>query len=391
MSLPAATSETMPARDFRVADYLLAAAPQVPLELVSASAQQDINALAASLPGAITSFCGYECELGVDEAAADFLLCSTREEGHVAVLAGARADLDLPAALRAHPGWQGVSGFCQAWLEPHSPLDPGLMNIWLEFDVTRDTQAVTRPSLFFGTHVPAPDAPVSTQGALLEAALRLLDPAAVEGARGLALQRCLAALPLGSHIFQIGVMWSRASAATRLCVRGINAAQLGATLAALAWPGPRAPLEALLAQLAALTVRLDIDIDVGADGVADKLGIECYFGTDLDTSERLRRMNDYLLDAGLCTAPKAAALLRYGGLSHQDAPAQSWPVHLSALAAQQGDDVASCMLRWVHHIKIVCQAGHAVQAKAYLALEHHLFDRQHLKAVIAATRAPRRT
>ena len=59
----------------------------------------------------------------------------------------------------------------------------------------------------------------------------------------------------------------------------------------------------------------------------------------------------------------------------------------SALAAQQGDDVASCMLRWVHHIKIVCQAGHAVQAKAYLALEHHLFDRQHLKAVIAATRA----
>ena len=83
MSLPAATSETMPARDFRVADYLLAAAPQVPLELVSASAQQDINALAASLPGAITSFCGYECELGLDEAATLAALFA----GHVEPLA----------------------------------------------------------------------------------------------------------------------------------------------------------------------------------------------------------------------------------------------------------------------------------------------------------------
>lgn len=383
MAAFAAQHETPGLRDFRVADYVEAIAPQIPTTLIALAAQHDITRLAAQLPGAITSFFGFECPLGSATATADFLLCSTREEAHARVLAGAHCGVDLPAELLTFPAWQRIRAFCQAWERSTSPLRDTIMNTWLEFDIASARQAIDSPSLFFGTHPPAPSEGRGARLALIRRALAELEPEAVHGARDTALQHCIESLPGDAYAFQVGAMWSRATGAVRICLRGIAPAAIAEVLERLGWPGSRTEVTALISTLAQLALRLDIDIDLGAS-VGPKLGIECYFGTDPQTTGRLRRMSDYLVAEGLCTAAKADALLRYSGLTHQDVSTTPWPPYLRALASAAGPEVASCLLRWVHHIKVVHEAGRPMAAKAYLAVEHHLFERRRLHAALNA-------
>jgi len=383
MAALAAQHETPGLRDFRVADYVRAITPQIPTTLISVAAQHEIIRVAAQLPGAITSFFGFECPLGNASADADFLLCSTREEAHSRILAGAHPGIDLPAELLTLPAWQRIRAFCQAWERADSPLHGSIMNTWLEFDIASATQTIQNPSLFFGTQPPVPGEGADARLALIREALVELEPEAIRGVRDSVLQRCIESLPAGSYAFQIGAMWSRATGAIRVCVRSIAPNAVVSLLETLDWPGSLPAVTALVSTLAPLALRLDVDIDLGAS-IGPKLGIECYFGTDAETAARLRRASDYLVADGLCTPEKADALLRYSGLTHQDAPTAAWPLYLRSLATDAGPGVASCLLRWIHHIKVVHEPGRPTGAKAYLAVEHHLLDRRRLHAALHA-------
>lgn len=369
---------------FSVGDTLRAAAPALPAALVNAAAQSHILALADDLPGTLTTFCGYECRLGSPEANADFLFCSTRPEGHARVLAGLDETDELPATLLALPAWQQVRAFARSWLHADSPLDGQIVNTWLEFDVDAADGAGRAPSVFFGTPELPSGTPAITQLPLVRAGLALLAPAAVADERDAALTRFFAALPDGARVFQVGVMLARPAAVVRLCVRGVPRGDLIDLLHALAWPGATTAVAELLGGVARSAERIDVDVDLGT-AVGAKLGLECYFGSDLATGARLRAMLGALVEAGLCTADKADALVAYSGLDSQDRAA-NWPMHLRALAAEAGADITSCLLRWVHHVKLVLEAGQPTSAKAYLALEHHLLAREHLRAAIAAAR-----
>lgn len=380
------TSRARGLYDFSVADYLRPLAGDLPESLVAPPARAAILDLAAQLPGAMTSFCGFECPLGSVDARADFLLCSTREEGHASVLAGTHGEIGLAPALRAQPSWQRVATFCRAWLAEDGLLAGKLMNTWLEFDVASDADALAAPSMFFGTHPPAPGADPREQLAVLRAALAVLDPAAVHGHRARALEALLGALPRGCHVFQVGAMWSRGQAATRLCLRGIERADLLTLLDALEWPGRREDVATLLDTVGAHASRVDVDLDLG-DEVGPKLGLECYFGTDTGNAGRLHALTAALVRHGACTPAKAAALDAYQGLTLQDAARDDWPPHLAALAVAGGPGLSSALCRWVHHIKLVHEPGQALAAKAYLAVEHHLLVRRQLRAHIDAMRA----
>ncbi|MEQ8661028.1 MAG: hypothetical protein RLW62_09445, partial [Gammaproteobacteria bacterium] len=373
MAAPALAADLPGLRDFTVADYLRIVAPGVPPALIERPALDAIVALAARLPGTLTSFCGFECPLGTATARADFLLCATREEGHAAVLAGRRADSALAPALLAAPAWQRARDFCAAWLDDDHLLRAQLMNTWLEFDVTSHAQALTAPSLFYGTHPPGADGHRADAVAVQRAALGVLAPAALEGARGRALEQFFAALPPGCHVFQVGVMWARETPALRLCLRHISAADLLTLLTRLAWPGPLDELAALLAVLAPAAARIDVGVDLDTD-LGAKLGLECYPGTDAAAGARLAALTARLVAHGACTADKAAALATYQGLS-LPATTTDWPACLSALAARQGRGLTSALCRWVHHLKVVLEPGQPLTAKAYLAVEHHLLAR----------------
>lgn len=373
-------------RYFRVADYLRAVAADLPSSLVDAVALSEIVELADHLPGTLTSFFGFECPLGETAARADFLLCSTRVEGHARVLAGTHAER-LPASLRQHDAWRRVAGFCQVWEDPSSPLHEGILNTWLEFDVATRPDALRVPSMFFGTPVPAADAPSLAQFDVVRTALALLAPEAVVAARGEALARVFAGLPPGCHVFQIGIMWARPTSMIRICLRGVPARQVHATLTALGWPGESAAAVAdLITSLADVVVRFDLDLDLGVS-LGPRVGIECYLGTDPDRLSRLARMGDYLVARSLCSVEKAASLVRYCGLTAQDARPAGWPPFLTAQAKSAGPDAMSGLARWIHHIKIAYEPGRPLAAKAYLAVEHHLFDRRQLRTMIDTVRA----
>ncbi|MEQ8494270.1 MAG: hypothetical protein RLW42_08640 [Gammaproteobacteria bacterium] len=370
---------------FNVADYLRLVAPALPNALVDASSRTTIEALAERLPGALTSFCGFECPLDTAAARADFLLCSTREEGHVAVLAGRHGEARLEPALLATPSWQRVGAFCSAWLDDRDVLAEHLMNTWLEFDVASRADALAHPSLFYGTHAPPAHVSAADQLAVHRAALALLAPEAVAGARGHALDAFFDALPAGSHVFQDGVMWARETGALRLCLRHLSPADLLSLLARCDWPGRLDDAAALLDELAPTAARIDADVDLGTT-LGPKLGLECYTGTDAAAGARLDALAALLVDHGACTPAKAAALHAYQGLRLADADPCDWPRELSEFAAARGRGMTSALLRWVHHVKVVLEPGQAVTAKAYLAIEHHVLARAALRATIDAMR-----
>ena len=369
-----------------LADYVQLAAAHLPDALVSPQSLNDIATLAAPLPGAISSFFGFECPLSTPTGEADFLVCCTRAEGHSRVLAGGDPDTQLPAALRAAPAWQRVEGFCRQWETPDSALAEGILNLWLEFDITSTAQALSLPSVFFGTQAPAPGAPAVDQLPLLRRALEVLAAGQRPAVTDAALTQFFAALPAGAHVFQVGAMWSRPGAGLRLCLRGIDRRQMVDTLLRLGWPGDPAPLQALLDELSAFAGHFDLNVDLG-ESLGPKVGIECYFPTDGGQQDGLQRAGDYLVNKGLCTPEKAQGLVRYCGFSLQGNHAGVWPAELSALASAAGGGALSSFHRFVHHLKIVYQAGLGLSAKAYLGMEHQLLDRQAVRQLIAAAKA----
>lgn len=352
---------------------LLTVANQRPDALISESAWVRMTRLAAGLPGGCSSFFGFECPLGTDAEHVDFLFCSTREEGHTRVLAAA-----APGATDL--AWQAVRALCAAWNAADAEL-AGLHNLWLEFDVGSRPQAhaVERPSLFFGLQ------PRSAGPALASRALGLVEPAALTGARAALLTRLFEALPDSAHVFQIGVMLARDAPAIRVCVRQIDVNGVAGLLTRLGWTGDHAALLDLLASLALRAERVDLDLDLG-DEIGPRIGLECYPGSDDAVAARLSALTDWLVARELCSTQQAAALVRYQGLTHPRAVSTPWPASWLAVARARGDEYESCVCRWVHHVKLVFEAGAPRAAKAYLAVEHVPLDRRQLARAIDARR-----
>lgn len=352
---------------------LLTVASQRPDALISEAAWARIARLAAGLPGGSSSFFGFECPLGADAERVDFLFCSTRDEGHTQVLAAT-------APRAADPAWQAVRALCKAWNGPDAELD-GLHNLWLEFDVGSQpqTHAVERPSLFFGLQ------PRSAGPALASRALGVVEPAALAGARAALLRRLFDALPDSAYVFQIGVMLARDAPAIRVCVRQIDVEGVARLLTRLGWAGDRTALGDLIASLALRAERVDLDLDLG-DEVGPRIGLECYPGSDDAVAARLSALTDWLLARELCSTQQAAALVRYQGLTHPRAVSTPWPASWLTVARARGDAYESCVCRWVHHVKLVFEAGAPRAAKAYLAAEHVPLDRRQLARAIDARR-----
>jgi hypothetical protein len=382
-----------------VADYIeAAAAPYVSPDLISRDALAEIGRVANLLPGAVTDFFGFECPLGVPAPTADFLVCSRASQGGREVLTDQRPGRSLPAKFTQHPVWQQVFAFSREWNDPTSPLFEAVHNIWLEFDMDGEPASIPVPSLFLGSNLLARREPERRAPArslkrmpehcawLTDQALPLLLGRPLDRSICRQVASCVNLLPAGARIFQVGLMLSRATAVTRLCVRGLASAQIPEYLEAIGWEGAREEVEAIVDKLVPLVERIDLDIDVG-DHVMPKIGLECYPAQDLT---KLGAFMNYLISGGLCVEPKADALMRWAGLAHERVTPQMWPRELLALSSFLGGRVESAFFRWLHHVKVVHVPDHAPAAKAYLAVHHQWIAPGDLKQMLnRATREPR--
>jgi hypothetical protein len=377
-----------------LADYIeAAAAPYVSPDLVSRDALAEIGRVANLLPGAVTDFFGFECPLGILAPTADFLVCSRASQGGREVLTDRRPGRSLPANFNQHPVWQQVFAFSREWNDPTSALFEAVHNIWMEFDMDGKPTSIPVPSLFLGSNLLEPRATARRLKRmpehcawLTDQALPLLLGRPLDRSICRQVARCVNVLPAGARIFQVGLMLSRATAVTRLCVRGLASAQIPEYLKAIGWEGARGEVEAIADKLAPLVERIDLDIDVG-DRVMPKIGLECYPAQDLT---KLLAFMNYLMSGGLCVEPKADGLMRWAGLAHERVTPQIWPRELLALSSFLGGRVESAFFRWLHHVKVVHVPGHPPAAKAYLAVHHQWIAPSDLKQMLSrATSEPR--
>jgi hypothetical protein len=236
----------------------------------------------------------------------------------------------------------------------------------LEFDLADAAPLLPVPSVFFG---PQPLQAHTPHAWVTDTAIPLLRGAPLPAAIGRRLTHCVAALPGEAYVFQIGLMLARQVDAVRVCVRNLPAVHLEGYLHRIGWDGAAAGLAPLVATLARLVDRLDLDLDVG-DTVLPKLGLECYIQAGPEGCDKLTHFLEYLTAQAWCCATKCDALLDYAGYVQERADPARWPRHLWHASQLLGPGMVSLFLRYVHHIKVVYHPDGHGDAKAYLAVSH---------------------
>ncbi len=329
--------------------------------------------VARTLPGSLTRFFGFECRLAEGDSDADLLVCVSPYGRERELLATRGAAIGFPEDTWAEPGWEEVCAFAQAWRSEGSCLHRRVLNMWLEFDTEPGSHASPVPSAFFGS------VPLGAGGAtggrcqewIAEVAVPMLTGRPLKKAVGQTLQRCLKALPMCAHIFQTGVMLARNTEAVRVCISGLQPAQVPAYLKTIGWQGRLEEVRSVVETLAQAVDRVDLDLDLG-DGVSPAIGLECSYEPKCSPAENPRwsLLLEALQRLGVCAPSKAEALARFSGLQDEQSDEQCWPDQLLNASAFMEARYLSTLKRGVHHVKVTVEPGSVLRAKAYLSVKH---------------------
>lgn len=322
--------------------------PYLPADLISAGALAGLRNLLGQLPADLSRSLLLEHRLKADEPQVDvsILIDPTLDQGRE-LLAGA-----LSPTQRDHWAWRRVQDFCAAWRDPASPLASALESCWLEFDVPipADLHAAVPESFVPSPFFRLKDASGEQAAAAIEAGLALLKPEVGSWAQ---VGRCLTALPADGKVRWAGVMLSRAEHRVRLCL-DLPPSAIKSYLLGLGWVGNEDQLDLLVTGFTKLTDLMVLAIELTADGILPAIGFECRykFNRQPEIEPRWRWLTETLVKAQLCTAEKAAALLRWNGLHYRESA--HWPL-------------PQVLVRNQSHIKLQFDPGVAVTAKAYLS------------------------
>jgi hypothetical protein len=362
-------------------EYLRPVAASVPPALISPSAFSDIDSVARVLPATLAyNTFGFECRLGEKAPRADFLVLAGASCGRSS-LASLDPTSTLPARLMTDPIWRRVADFAVRWADPSFPLYRAVDNVWLEFDVDGAPPVIPIPSVFFA---PQPSGQEGARGvayepnldgyiSTIETVIQFLSGNELPPRKLEMLSDCFRALSSVEHVFQVGLMLSRGAEAVRLCINNLRSVEgIVEYLAGVGWPCCGADVLGVLEPIGSLVDYVCLDIDVG-ETVHRKIGLECYFDGNKQpkTEPRWGVFLDSLVQDGLCTADKRAALLAYPGYVAENAEGIPWPRALRRASHLLGGRSLSTFIRTLHHVKIVYQPGEGLEAKAYLAVKHH--------------------
>lgn len=350
--------------------------PTISPHLIAPECWHQIESIAAVLPSAITSFFGFECRMGKEEAHADFLICAKAKQLGRKVLADDEYPVTLPQYLYDSPVWQQINNFSQQWNNPDSPLYQGVNNIWLEFDIDESLANIPVPSCFFG---PQPIYSYSDARWTIDRALKLLQNKAVPQATAAQILNCFELLPENAYVFQIGVMLARKSDLARICIRNISPEATLEYLTALNWSGSIDGLKQTLEELSTYADRIDLDIDVG-ESVLPKIGLECYLEKQPKFNHKWELFLDYLVESGFCTEQKRASLLDYTGYMLGQ-PKTELPDNDSEEAFSLADfGYQRIFFKGLHHVKLTYQEAEAQEAKAYLYVDRQLITSEFVES-----------
>jgi hypothetical protein len=321
-------------------DELLALVePACPRALVSEEALARAGAVARAAPDALSTLY-FECRLGAEDTRVDFLMCVRADDG------GREALLAQSRDRRGGPLWEGVFAFGEEWIHPDSPLCAGVPSLWLEFDIDAPPSEELRPFAMVcvqpsflrePVHQWAWDAEArGNTWRLAQRALELLGRGPMRPAVSRTVLGCFEHLPPEAHMTYVGPLAARRSEAVRL-VLTLRREHLEEYLARIGWPGAFSPLRELMWDRLGFPDRVELHMDVG-ETVLPTISFGIHFPERLE-ADGLRHQLAPVVEQGLCTEDKGAALLRWPGRERVTLRGHQWPSYV-----ERGLDI-----KLVHH------------------------------------------
>lgn len=362
---------------YSIADLVAPIRSKIVDRLVSEENMVALEQLLHALPGGTSSFFGFECDLRTP-CKLDFLFCATQKEKHSSVLAGS-STVSLPMEWFDDECWKKVRQFAQAWDDENSPIFNQLENVWLEFD-TSSGDPPHSPNIFFGISEEFWSSKAS-MGGLIGDCLDIIDPSILTESVLDNLVSVVNWLPENAGVFQVGLMLARPNNQIRLCLRGLSLVQIKKLVADLNFPVNARMLQKELSPFVGSSTSVALSIDVG-EKFGGKVGVECYFGHDSETVERVKGFLSLLDAKNMCCKETSSHLIDFHGIAHQDFETEKWPNALVDITRLMGPDTVNIIPYWLHHIKVVYEDDSDLYAKAYLAVEHHRAKRSSIAAAI---------
>jgi hypothetical protein len=319
----------------------------LPAALLPPSSVEQSRRVARLLPAFAIDFFGFEARLGAANESAD---CAFNLTADGARLLAGRHALGFPASLTSS-AWHKIHRFYEVWADTREVPFRDAGSTWLEFD---SGPGAPEPNLLFGYWPGNPSAHRPLEW-LTSAALPMLLGAPLPPLWKRNLERSIT-VHAGSGDFQIGVMLARVAPAVRLCGFHIPPARVSAYLHAVGWPGPRDQVQRIVDVLAPHADFVALHLDVG-ETMFPSIGVEPGFtagpwARQPHLEPRWNRQLDQLVQLGLCTEEKRAALLEWVGYRKCEDPEHAGQV----------------LLRGLSHVKIAMRPDRPPAAKAYFGL-----------------------
>jgi hypothetical protein len=362
----------LPIQSIYTSDYLCAAEHYLNHLVVPENFKQIIS-LARFFPGNLTSFLGFECRLGDSAARTDWAFAVSGSGNDRNVLTNLLSHGYLPDYFFHEDAWQQVRRFSTAWTTASSVLQDKIQCFWLEFDMPTPLPQIPIPSVFFGpSKLPdkADNIDVSEYAWLVKSALPLLRGHRVQPSIQEGMKRSIRHLPENATLFQVGTLLSRGqSDDVRFYLNHLSPQQMISYLDDCEWPGDSHTLIPLLRQLGAIADRFVLGVDITPDGIGRRIGVECSFLSDaFHKEDRWCDLLDILVDEKLCLPERRDALVNYPGVEGDQEPYGSVMKPLASASSHLNDLMTSTIVRYISHLKIVYEADHFVEAKAYPAV-----------------------
>jgi len=317
-----------------------------------------LSFVARMLPIEWTAFWGFECRLGQVDAKADILFEIESQSSSNLLLANT-SDSPLSEISDKSPAWQSLRHFARLWADPGHPFQHQIRNIWLELDTAATStqpqilDAFRRPSIFFGPKAQACSNEHLPE--LIQEAIAILGQTDLDMGQ---IRTFVTSTPGDAQLFQVGLMPARRNQGLRLCVRHSDPEVIPSWLDELDWPGNVEALAALVRKISPMLSGMSADVDLGRDGIAGKIGLECYMDRrELNSSQWIPFL-DFVEEADLCLAQKRQGLMDFPGI---DSLPSDCRYSSDAL-------VYTDLFRNINHFKLSFLKDRIIEAKAYLGL-----------------------
>jgi hypothetical protein len=301
---------------------------------------------------------GFECRLSAQDIQVDVQQYIQKRAGQLTVLRAYLASRDCRSRA-----WGLLRSLVNAWADETSPLSAGVEEIWIELDNDGKGQD---PIVFVGL---APEVHGDAGYTVAKQALALLfEP---DGQRSLlpALRRCFEVYPAEARIGHIGIMLGRGAENVRVNVKGLFPNHCVAYLGDVGWSGSMPTFVRLHEELALIAERATLCLDLGPH-IQPGVALECSLTSPSRPRLWWATLLEFLIEAGLCTPAKRAAVLQWPGFTSALQSDTGWPVDLIAESLLQAPDRFGLIRRAISHIKVTVHTGARLDAKAYLWFNH---------------------